>query len=76
MIGDLSGDGEITSEDALLMLRAAIGLDELDDKSAVIADVDGDKVVTAADALYTLRYSLLMEEDNGFIKKIVDKNKL
>ena len=75
-IGDMSGDGVIDSEDALLMLRAAIGLDLVEPRFVVIGDVDGDGVITSADALFTLRFSLGLDTNNGIIEKVIDNNSL
>lgn len=50
--GDVDGDGRITSADARLILRAAVGLEELD---AEAADYDGDGKITASDARDVLR---------------------
>lgn len=57
--GDVNGDGVLTSADALLTLRAALGAVELTPEEATIADIDGSGAVTAVDALIILRMSLL-----------------
>lgn len=53
--GDVNYDGKITADDARLVLRAAVGLEELAKYSA---DVDGDGKITANDARMILRNSV------------------
>jgi hypothetical protein len=48
-------DGELTIADAVLILRAAIGLETLTPEALSAADVDGDGILTMADALITAR---------------------
>ncbi len=54
VLGDLDGDGKITSGDALIVLRISV---ELDDKMD-IADIDSDGFVTSSDALAVLHQSV------------------
>ena len=56
--GDADGDGVVTSADALLTLRYALGI--VDEASLIIeaADFDGDGAVTSEDALMILRRAL------------------
>ncbi len=56
--GDVDGDGEVTVADALLALRASMGLVELNDEQQAAANVDGDEEITVADALMILRASM------------------
>lgn len=49
--GDLNGDGNVTSVDALMALKMSVGSLEQD----MLADLDGDEEVTANDALLILR---------------------
>ena len=53
--GDIDGDGEITSGDAILVLRMAAGLLTPADAQLVTADVDDDGSITAGDAILILR---------------------
>lgn len=53
--GDVDGDGEITSGDALKILRHSISLEKLHSKLIPFADMDGDGIVTSNDALEALR---------------------
>lgn len=52
--GDVNADGEITSEDAMRILKFVAGLEEKIEES--IADVNTDGIVTAADAACILGY--------------------
>ncbi len=45
--GDVDGDGKVTAFDARLILRAAVGLEEI---SLETADLDGDGEITSSDA--------------------------
>ena len=58
MKGDVNMDGAVDAADALLGLRASMGMTELSAEAYELADVDSDGEVTAADALLILRYSL------------------
>ena len=55
-LGDLNNDGGIDAGDALLVLRAAVGLIKLSDAQAAVADVNGDGEIDAGDAVLILRY--------------------
>ena len=57
IMGDVDGDGTVTSADALSVLRMSAQAEEYDDNTALIADVDGDGSLTSADALDILRFS-------------------
>ena len=60
--GDANDDGIITAADAAMILRAIVGLSELNLQGAFNADVDGDLEVTAQDAVLILRYLIGMIE--------------
>ena len=68
--GDLDGDKQITSNDALTMLRSSVGITVLTSEQFVLADVDGDKNITANDALAVLRFSVGMGGDNKIGRSI------
>lgn len=55
--GDVSGDGKVASEDALMALQAATGKITLTAKQQKAADVDRQAGVTANDALLILQYA-------------------
>ncbi len=54
--GDLTGDGEVTLQDALMILQNDADLIELDDEQRESGDVTGDGNVGLLDALEILRY--------------------
>ena len=68
-LGDVDGDGDITANDALTILRASIGLAQLTPVQTKLADVDFDGNVTANDALAVLRYSVGIIDADSPIKK-------
>ena len=55
--GDTDDDGDITSTDALLTLRSALGIGE-DAVDPAMADIDGDGLIDTTDALMILRFAL------------------
>lgn len=57
-IGDIDGDGTVTSNDALDVLRISVNPDSANAEIKELADVDGDGEVTANDALEILRSSV------------------
>ena len=61
--GDVSGDGEVTAEDARLALRAAVGLEDFAAGSAefLAADASRDGEITAEDARLILRAAVGLE---------------
>lgn len=56
MIGDVNHDGEITTYDALLIMRYALGLET--EGNELIMDFNGDRCVDSLDALLVLRRSI------------------
>lgn len=59
VLGDVDGDGKVTAADARLILRAAVGLEEVPIETG---DVDGDGKITSSDSREALRISVGMEE--------------
>ncbi len=55
-LGDVNGDGYIDAADALLCLRASVGLITLTPEQMTAADVNHDGLVDAGDAILILRY--------------------
>lgn len=55
--GDVDGDGEVTSYDALLLLQYVAGMSSIDDEILLIADNDLSQEITSYDALLVLQYS-------------------
>ena len=62
LLGDVNGDGAVSSTDALLILRYVNGLIGANELDLLRADVDGDGSVTTADALLILRMSMNVPE--------------
>ena len=58
MIGDIDSNGTVDSVDALLALRCAIGIMELNGTQLAAADVNGNGVCDSTDALLILRFAL------------------
>ena len=58
LTGDANGDGEVNLQDALVVLRAALGLIELGPAAETVSDVNGDGAITIDDALLILRFAL------------------
>ena len=56
--GDVNGDGEATSDDALWILRREVGLATPQGFNWLAADVNGDGEGTSDDALWILRYEV------------------
>lgn len=59
--GDVDSDGDVTSSDARIILRAVAGLEKLENEYFVAADVNCDGKVTAQDARSTLRVAALLD---------------
>ncbi|MBO5397055.1 MAG: metallophosphoesterase [Clostridia bacterium] len=59
--GDADLDGIVTSSDARITLRAAVGLEKLPEKSVVAADIDGNAKITSDDARIILRAAVGLE---------------
>ena len=64
MYGDLDGDENITSSDALFILRMGVQLEKITDENKTQADVDKDGEITSADALLVLRYSVKLSSND------------
>ena len=58
MLGDADGNGVLNYSDALLILRASIGLETLPQEILDICDVSGDGIANYSDALLILRFSI------------------
>ena len=56
--GDTTGDGKITSDDALLTLQHCVGKISLLGDAIIAADVDGGSDITSSDALLILQYAV------------------
>jgi hypothetical protein len=58
LIGDVDGNGKLTYNDALIILRASIKLGTLTDEQRALADFDGNGKLDYNDALKVLRASI------------------
>ena len=58
MYGDVNGDGKVNTEDALLALKAAVGITKLSEAQTLAGDVSGDGRVTTEDALLILKHAV------------------
>ena len=56
--GDADGDGEITSNDALILLRGSIDNKKFSESEMALCDMDKDGIITSNDALLVLRKSV------------------
>ncbi len=54
--GDVDGDGQVTVQDAIMVLRYIVGMVYLNQDQMLRADVDGDGQVNVNDAILILRY--------------------
>lgn len=60
--GDADGDGQVTANDALLVLNHVVKLETLEGTSLKAADVNTDESITADDALHILQYVVQLIE--------------
>ncbi len=60
--GDINYSGVVDAADARLTLRVAVGLENINKETKLLADADADGIVTAADARLILRYAVGLEE--------------
>ena len=58
---DVDGDGKVSYNDALMVLRLSIGLVELNEEESAFGDVDGANGLSYNDALKILRASIGMD---------------
>lgn len=57
LLGDVDGDGAVTTSDTAAVLRASAEITELSRTDAASADVNGDGVADTSDAALILRYA-------------------
>jgi len=73
--GDVDGDGEVTSEDARLALRAAVKLENLSGRQLDAARMTGGRNITAADARAVLRAAIKLSDyisaENAAVEKML-----
>ena len=58
LLGDVNDDNNVTTADALVVLRYSVGFDDFDEDQLKIADVNNNGRVNTADALLIQRYSI------------------
>jgi hypothetical protein len=58
LVGDVDGNGKLTYNDALIVLRSSIKLVTLTDAQRALADFDGNGIINYNDALAILRTSI------------------
>ena len=70
LLCDVSGDWNVTAEDARLALRLAVGLEDFAPGSRpyLAADTDENGVVDAADARFILRYAVGLEDGDDDLR--------
>ncbi len=57
-LGDVNGDQNVSAQDALLVLKYAVGKANLTDNQFQAAEVTGDGFLNAVDALEILKYAV------------------
>ncbi len=64
LFGDATDDFSVDANDALLILRASVGVANVDENVFPLADIDKDEALTANDALEVLRYSVDLSDND------------
>ena len=57
-MGDVNRDGSVTVTDAVMVLKNAISLTELDAQQLLLADANGDGTITVTDAVMILKKAI------------------
>ncbi|MBQ1517751.1 MAG: hypothetical protein IIZ46_06065, partial [Clostridia bacterium] len=58
LLGDVTGDNNVTVKDTLIIMRHVVGAAQLNDKQLPFADANKDKKVSAADAFIIQRFAV------------------
>lgn len=61
LMGDATADGFVSTYDARLIMRAAVGAAVIKEENLPYADLDGDGVITTADSRKTLRIAVNLD---------------
>ena len=69
-MGDIDNDKSVTASDALLILRASLGMDEFTKDQEKLADVNKDNAVDATDSLLVLRFSVGFTDPDVYINTL------
>ena len=59
----MNGDGKVDINDARAVLRAAVGLEKLDEQQKKAADINGDGKITVDDARAIMREATGLEAE-------------
>jgi len=62
LFGDVDGDGDITTADAVKLVRFLVDLEDLTEQQKLAADVSHDNDITSADSIKLVRYLVGLEE--------------
>ncbi|MDO4543196.1 MAG: MBG domain-containing protein [Clostridia bacterium] len=62
IMGDTDGNNEVTANDAALILRDVVQIDEFDYTQEVLGDLDHDGSIAAADAAHVLRFIVQLND--------------
>lgn len=65
-LGDVNGDGSITSMDAILILRNTAGETEFTEEQKTIGDMNGDGKITTSDAVLCMRVIAKLDSETVF----------
>lgn len=60
LLGDVDGDGRISTSDTASLLRYAAEIEDLDETSEMSADVTGDGIADTSDAVVIMKYAAEM----------------
>lgn len=63
-LGDVNGDGKINTLDAMMTLRAAVGIESLDAIQTIRADIDANGKINTMDAMMILRRAVGLLDEN------------
>ena len=67
VLGDIDGDGNVSSADARLALRASVKLETLNAEETLAADVEHDNTIAASDARIILRGSVNLDDPASWL---------
>lgn len=63
LLGDVDGDGRVSSGDARLILRHAVNIEDLPEEFLIAADIDQNDTINTRDARTTLRTAVRLEDE-------------
>lgn len=73
LVGDMDGDGKVTTVDARIVLKIAAGHISPTTSQKKLADMDGNGTISVEDARLTLIAATGVESDEDYIQKLIDK---